>query len=825
MVAKQLSLLLLTVSCAILQPASAAKVQGTVRTPSGSPLPFANIVVKGTTNGTTTNEDGYYKLKLEPGQYTIVFQYVSYKRVEKDISLQKEEQVRLNATLKSQNVELSEVVVTGEDPADRIMRNVIDKREEHLNQVNAYSCQTYIKGLYRLTEAPDQLLGQNLSSPMLDSNNTGILYLSESRSNYHYEQPDKTKEVMTASKVSGNDDAFSGNLASSLEFDIYQNNIKNVPGSERMFISPASDNAFFYYDFTYQGSYVEQGHLIHEIQLAPKRKNDPAFRGSIYVVDSLWRFKSLDLKVPKQAELNTYDSLALKQVYEPLNDTVWMPLSKRINVHLSPDLINIKAKGYFVSVYSDYQLRDGFPSGFFNNEAIALQDSARKRDSTFWQTTRPVPLTQEEKHDYEKKDSIQEKITSDAYMDSIDRENNRFQAGDLIMGYQYQRRSKNFELSTDGLFNIIQYNTVEGAVINWGIYMEKDWEDERELTIKPKVRYGFTNGHLNGKLAMDYEYAPYHSGKWGVEGGQFVRQFDPTDPTTPIENTLYSLFLNRNYMKLFEQRYLNAYHERELWNGIELKTGITWADRYSLTNRTDYKWIDWDNRSFTANNPETLNEENQEGFEQHQSLTLQADLRINFAQEYMSYPRQKVVVSSPYPELGLHYRKSIAGILGSDQNFDYVAASVDGDFSMGLFGNTKFYISAGTYPNKQRIYLPAYKHFSGNLNLFASEWVYSFERLPYYSFSTLKDHAEAHISHHFDGFLFNKIPGIRQWNIQAVGEVRGLYLRNGDYHIEASAGIENLINLLPSSKIEYVFAFPHVGKWYLNGLKITVGLN
>ena len=43
------------------------------------PLAFANILVKGTTIGTTSDFDGKYQLELEPGTYTIVFSFVGYK--------------------------------------------------------------------------------------------------------------------------------------------------------------------------------------------------------------------------------------------------------------------------------------------------------------------------------------------------------------------------------------------------------------------------------------------------------------------------------------------------------------------------------------------------------------------------------------------------------------------------------------------------------------------------------------------------------------------------------------------------------------------------
>ncbi|NNF86761.1 MAG: TonB-dependent receptor [Winogradskyella sp.] len=42
------------------------------------PMAFANIIVKGTTTGTTADFDGKYKLELDPGSYTLVFSFAGY---------------------------------------------------------------------------------------------------------------------------------------------------------------------------------------------------------------------------------------------------------------------------------------------------------------------------------------------------------------------------------------------------------------------------------------------------------------------------------------------------------------------------------------------------------------------------------------------------------------------------------------------------------------------------------------------------------------------------------------------------------------------------
>src|SRR5660397_123262 len=49
----------------------------------GEPLPFANVIIKGTSSGTTSDINGLYSLaNLKPGNYTIVFSFIGYETLE-----------------------------------------------------------------------------------------------------------------------------------------------------------------------------------------------------------------------------------------------------------------------------------------------------------------------------------------------------------------------------------------------------------------------------------------------------------------------------------------------------------------------------------------------------------------------------------------------------------------------------------------------------------------------------------------------------------------------------------------------------------------------
>ncbi len=75
---------------------------------NGEPLPGVTIVIKGTTNGTITNFDGDYSLKVETGQ-TLIFSYVGYLKQEVLVSTQ----TVLNIALETDTEQLEEVVVVG----------------------------------------------------------------------------------------------------------------------------------------------------------------------------------------------------------------------------------------------------------------------------------------------------------------------------------------------------------------------------------------------------------------------------------------------------------------------------------------------------------------------------------------------------------------------------------------------------------------------------------------------------------------------------------------------------------------------------------------
>ncbi|HSC38930.1 MAG TPA: carboxypeptidase-like regulatory domain-containing protein, partial [Chitinophagaceae bacterium] len=153
-------LLLLTVlPLFILHIAYAGRISGKVSDDKGKPLAYASVFIKGSSIGTTANNQGEYYLDLEPGAYTILCQYVGYSREEKKVTIGAG-RTELNFTLSPQQTTMKEVVVHagGEDPAYEIIRQAIKKKKDYVSPLDSFTCEAYIKTLMKTRKIGDRIL-------------------------------------------------------------------------------------------------------------------------------------------------------------------------------------------------------------------------------------------------------------------------------------------------------------------------------------------------------------------------------------------------------------------------------------------------------------------------------------------------------------------------------------------------------------------------------------------------------------------------------------------------------------------------------------------
>ncbi|MBU0472682.1 MAG: TonB-dependent receptor [Bacteroidetes bacterium] len=92
---------------------------------NGEHIAFANVIIKGTTIGTSTDETGHFRLvNLPVGELTIKVQYVGYKSQERKVNLDKNSTIEINFEIEKDVLSLNEIVVSGN-------RNEGNKKEQN----------------------------------------------------------------------------------------------------------------------------------------------------------------------------------------------------------------------------------------------------------------------------------------------------------------------------------------------------------------------------------------------------------------------------------------------------------------------------------------------------------------------------------------------------------------------------------------------------------------------------------------------------------------------------------------------------------------------
>lgn len=796
-------------------------LSGKIKDTKGNPLSFASVIVKGTTIGTNSNAEGNFSLRLKPGNYNMLFQYVGYKKEEKQIVLNKD--LNIDVVLASENYELKEVQVkAGEDPAYEVIRQAIKKRKYYLNQVNSYSCRAYIKGLQRLYEIPKnlgKLLKITTGENPIDSSMLGVIYLSESESKYYFRKPNDEKEIMYSSKVSGNNSGFSFNQLSDMKFNFYENLVSIGGLSDRPFISPINENAFLSYRYKLIGTTFEDGKMINKIEVIPKRGTDPCFRGIIYITENSWRIHSADLHMTKESKIKFVDTLEIRQLYAPVKgDSIWMPIS--FNFGFKFKIFGFRGNGYYNAVVSDYEINPAFSDKFFKNELLKVEEDANKKDTSYWKNNRPIPLTKEEMYDYRKKDSITKITDTRHYKDSIDKKFNRFKLQSLILGYNYRSSYNKINFGTTGLLTSgVQYNTVEGINASMNFKFTKEFENFKNHEINGSIRYGFSNFLWGGKVGWSYLQNPKKFQQFAVNLQSMVTQYNSSNPISESMNSIYTLYLNDNFMKLYKKTSVQFYYRRELINGLYFYGNIEFAERASLKNSTDMLITDDKNKLFTSNDP--LHVKTHDSlFQTNNSLVVDVMFRIRFKQKYYTVPNRKIISGSKYPRVNIAYKKAIP-VTKTSADYDLATIQLDDNIRMGLLGNLTYRGMAGYFLNNKTMYFMDYKHFNGNQTVLANRnTLSSFKLLPYYTFSTKNWYAEGHAEHHFNGFIFNKIPLLRKTRITEVIGAHVLVNDKMDQYYELSFGVEKILQLI---RFDYAVGYGPYGKFsqgFLIGLDI-----
>lgn len=865
-----LSLLFLGLLQSFSSNAQQTGIKGHLTGENNEPLPFATVYIRNLNTGATTNAEGDYELRLPPGKYDVVFQYIGYESAVHFFEVT-DAFVTYNLSLKPRTILLREVEIRAgrEDPAYTIMRKAIGKASFHANQLDAYDARVYIKGSGRIIDVPF-FLRKQLAEEGIDST---MAFASESVSELHYKRPNTYSQKVVAVFSQGNDNGTGPGQFITSSF--YEPRVVEA-------ISPLSPKAFAYYKFRYDGYFMEGDYLINKITVTPRSEGDDVFKGTLFIVDDYWSIHSLDLTMYKLGI-----EFRLKQLYNPIDNKAWMPVSFHFDVTgtffgfnfeynylaslseykitLNPDLdipltvidekaerekaaeVRRKTKGEetleklaqnqevtrkdlrkLVKEYEKEEMEElDFPEIVSNINFTTDSTTAYHNDSAFWNNIRPVPLTK-----YEEKGYALDTATFDgdiqisvggkhsATPDSIRRKKHRqFQLKDLLLGDSY-KTGDNSRLYIRSPFEMAGFNTVEGFNFSYELYLSRSYKNGNRLSIGPVARYAFARKKLTGKLYADLSHSA-GSGSTRLEGGRFVQQLNAEDPIHPHLNTAYSLLLKENYMKLFEKDYIQWKHEKRYSDAFSLNARAEFAIRRSLANHSTFSFFEHPGKSYTSNQPEHA-ELADTAFPEHRALVAEVGATYKPFLKYEVKNGHKNALRKSSPAFSVLYRKGLSGVFSSTTNFDLLELGVSHSFDWGIRGKFDIKLNAGEFLSRKTLYFPDYKHFPGNQTFFSPiDPTKTYRLLDYYYYSTGERYLTAFVHNQFRKLLLTQTRFARKKGIKENLFLNYLGTPASRHYTEAGYGIDYLFRVL---RVEAIAAFEN-GRYSAWGLRVGVATN
>ena len=325
----------------ILSVNAQTKVSGYVIDDYNNPVSFANVLFKGSTKGTITDENGKFYLESDKTWNTLIISFIGYETLE--IPLAQKVNYDLKFTLKEETAELGQVlIVSGKqskknNPAIDILRKIwANKRSNGLNIAKQYAYNKYEKVEFDINTIDSALIKSKLFKGMefifneVDTSRvTGKTYLpifiNEAVSSVYGDNIlDKEKVVLKGNKNSGFSDNqiiidFVGDLYP--EFNIYDNYLQFF---DKSFVSPLSKTGISTYNYVLSDSTFIDNKWCYNIIYYPRRKNELTFKGDFWVADSTYAIKEINLQASKSANINWVKDIYIEQEFEVLNDSLFL---------------------------------------------------------------------------------------------------------------------------------------------------------------------------------------------------------------------------------------------------------------------------------------------------------------------------------------------------------------------------------------------------------------------------------------------------------------------------------------------------------------------
>ncbi len=775
-------------------------VSGKIINTDSTVLSFSTVYVKNTTLGVMADYNGNYFIELKAGNYTLVYNYLGHKPVEKNVEIKSNERLTIDVVLEKSDLQINEVeiVANKRDKAKKIMESVRENRKNYLKSVVDYSCDIYVKTSIEKEyekEIEDSTKKPKDFETFLKKEN---LNLVEYVGTLYYRQPNKYKEIINAynnfseekpvneyvvSIGYGENDIVPRTYTHDNPYIFYQNsscgnfnfyeNLLDFPTiTDQPLVSPISYNSSLYYRYEFEISFFEGNKKINRIKVIPLNNVGALFYGDIYIEDSTWALVSVNLSVNEKA-MTLYENFNIIQNYEKISDSVYLPVKTDITYTIKNGKEKILGNSKIVK--NNYKINQNFDSKIFTKEIITYQIDAFDKDSLFWDANRQITLKEKELKFINKSDSLREYYTSDKYLDEQDSVFSRITWWSPIVGVGYKNHYIGIEFWLSGILEQINPFGVGGYRHKLSFYLNKHFDNGMMLETRPYIDYGFKNRDFKGKFGIGLTYIPKKFVRTYIEIGDY---YDMINNYASIEQTFSRSNYVRNQMFFISQRI-------EIINGLYSELSFTYTNQIPINNLELENWSDW-----------LFGELNEPiDFEQYIKYEVKLELKYMIGQKYIIKNNRKIILGTEFPEISFLYRKGIPELFRSEVNFDYIEFGAKDEMQIARFGESRWQIKAGIFANKKNLRVLEYKYFRGSDKFFFSDPVKSMQLLGPTMF-TNSSFLQANYIHHFNGYFLHKVPLFKYLKLSLAAGTGTLYIPDQNfYHFEMYGGIEKIFRI------------------------------
>ncbi|WP_276165591.1 DUF5686 family protein [Zobellia alginiliquefaciens] len=775
------------------------KVGGIVVDEDNQPVAFANIIFKGSYEGTITDDNGNFYMESDDTHDTLVISFIGYENVE--VPLTSKVTYKMNVIMKESSQQLDEVVLVGgkqpkkNNPAIDILRKIwAKKRENGLSKFDQYAFEKYEKVEFDLNTIDSALMKKKIFKGLefvfkdLDTSRiTGKTYLpiflNETFSKvYGDNRLDQEKEDILGNKNSGFDNnqaiiAFVADLYQ--EYDIYDNYLKFF---DKSFTSPLSRTGVDVYNYALRDSAFIEDKWCYNIVYYPRRKNELTFKGDFWVNDSTYAVKNINLEVTKSANINWVKEIYIEQDFEVVNDSVF--LLKR-DYMMSDFSFQKKEEsrgmyGKRTTVFDNYEFDKKKPKEFYKVESNPYDPTVLNRDSTFWENNRLESLNKDEKGIYQLLDTLKTVPKFKSYYNLVS-----------ILGSGYVEIDK-WNMDIGSVYDVFGYNQAEGPRVRLGA---RSYFGENDLwRVEGYAAYGFEDHKLkhgvSGKLLLDRKNRLIISGGNRRDIEQLGVSLTATNDVlgrSIASSSLVTVGANNRLTNIN----LSTFNI-EIEPVTNLRFGVGGAFRTLSSALPDDFSLDYvDPESPTGVSSEI------------RQFDFNALLIYTPGKRTIGYGVERKGMNDDYSTLLLSYTKGVDVVFDSDFSYSKLQFSYSQPWQIGGFGRLFSTLEMGKTFND--VPLGLLNVVPGNQTFFSNYG--TFPNLDFYEFVT-DTYVALHLQHNFNGRLFSRVPLLRKLNLREIIGLRGVWGDLSDENIALSApATVNTPLQAPSDKIYYEYSF------------------